>query len=222
MTDSIRVLVVDDHIVVRKGIRALLATEADIDVVGEACNGCLAVGEAIRLQPDVILMDVVMPQMDGIEATRQILSMQPNTGILVLTSFDGDDKIFPAIKAGARGYTLKDEDPDELARAIRRVYRGESSLHPAVARKVLHQLANPAVHSPPLEPLTDREIEVLRLVAHGASNHHISAVLQISEATVRKHVSNIQSKLQLTSRTQVALYALREGITSLNDEDAIV
>jgi two-component system, NarL family, response regulator LiaR len=219
MTNPIRVLVVDDHLVVRKGIRALLATEPDIEVVGEARDGAEAVVEAARLQPDVILMDLVMPQMDGIVAIERIMADQPSARILVLTSFDADDKVFPAIRAGALGYTLKDFGPAELVRAIQRVYRGDSSLHPTIARKVLHELAHPPARPPTSEPLTEREVRVLRLVAHGESNLQIAAALGISEATVRTHVSNILSKLHLASRTQAALHALREGLASLHDED---
>ena len=216
----IRVLVVDDHVVVRKGIRALLATEPGIEVVGEASDGEEAVVEAARLLPDVIVMDLVMPQMDGIAAIQQILAGRPDASILVLTSFDADDKVFPAIKAGALGYTLKDSGPAELVRAILQVHRGEYSLHPAIARKVLHELMHPPERPPTSDPLTEREVEVLRLVAHGQSNIEIAEALRISEATVRKHVSNICSKLQLASRTQAALYALREGLTSLDDDGA--
>lgn len=216
MTGPIRVLVVDDHLVVRTGIRALLGLEPDIDVVGEGRDGAEAVAEAKRLEPDVILMDLVMPQMDGIAAIEQIMAQQPAARILVLTSFEADDKIFPAIRAGALGYTLKDFGPGELVRAIQRVYRGESSLHPAIARRVLQELARPPHQPPAGEPLTEREVEVLRLVAHGESNQAIAAVLEISTTTVSKHVSNILSKLHLASRTQAALYALREGLASLN------
>lgn len=219
MSDSIHVLVVDDHVVVRKGIRALLATEPDIKVVGEAGDGAQAVAEASRLRPNVILMDIVMPQMDGIEAIQRILANQPQACILVLTSFDAEDKVFPAIKAGALGYTLKDSGPAELVRAIQRVHRGESSLHPSIACKVLQELAHPAERPPTSDPLTEREVEVLCLVAHGQSDQQIAAVLKISEATVRKHMSNIRSKLHLASRTQAALYALREGLTSLDEEN---
>jgi NarL family two-component system response regulator LiaR len=219
MTSSIRVLVVDDHMVVRKGIRALLATEPDIEVVGEAADGAKAIAEAAQLWPDVILMDLVMPQIDGITAIRQILAAQPDTRILVLTSFVADDKVFPAIRAGALGYLLKDSGPVELTSAIRQVYGGEPSLHPAIARKVLQELAHPPERPPTAEPLTDREVEVLQAVAHGESNQQIAVTLGISEATVRKHVSNILGKLHLASRTQVALYALREGFISLNSKD---
>src|SRR5690349_2667415 len=140
MTDLIRVLVVDDHLVVRAGIRGLLTTEPGIEVVGEASNGAEAVAQAARLGPDVILMDLVMPQMDGITAIEHIIASQPSARILVLTSFDADDKVFPAIRAGALGYTLKDFGPAELVRAIQRVHRGDSSLHPTIARKVLQEL----------------------------------------------------------------------------------
>ncbi|HEY0605327.1 MAG TPA: response regulator transcription factor [Herpetosiphonaceae bacterium] len=219
MTAPIRVLIADDHLVVRTGIRALLALEPEIEVVGEARNGREAVAEALRLQPDVILMDLVMPELDGIAAIERILSNQPRARILVLTSFEADDKVFPAIRAGALGYTLKDFGPADLVRAIQRVHRGESSLHPTVARRVLQELAHPPQHPPTAEPLTEREVEVLRLVAHGESNHEIAAALGIGEGTVRVHVSNILSKLHLASRTQAALYALREGLASLGDGD---
>jgi two-component system, NarL family, response regulator LiaR len=218
MTRSMRLLIVDDHLVVRSGIRALLAPEPNIEIVGEACDGAEAVAESRRLQPDVILMDLVMPQLDGIAAIQQIVAAQPAARILVLTSFEADDKVFPAIRAGALGYTLKDFGPAELVRAIQRVYRGESSLHPAIARKVLYELAHPPQHPPTAEPLTEREVAVLRLVAHGQSNQQIAAALGIGEGTVRVHVSNILGKLHLASRTQAALYALREGLASLGDE----
>lgn len=218
MSTTIRVLIVDDHLVVRTGIRALLATEPEITVVGEAGDGAGAISEATRLQPDVILMDLVMPGLDGITAIEQILADQPAARILVLTSFESDDKVFPAIRAGALGYTLKDFGPGELVRAIQRVYRGDSSLHPTIARKVLHELAHPPRRPPTTEPLTEREVEVLRLVAGGESNQEIARALRIGEGTVRRHVSAILSKLRLASRTQAALYALREGLASLNDE----
>jgi NarL family two-component system response regulator LiaR len=216
MTDPIRVLVVDDHIVVRKGVRALLATEADIEVIGEAADGAEAIATAARLRPDVILMDLVMPQTDGITAIQRILADQPEARILVLTSFDADDKVFPAIRAGAVGYAMKVATPAELVRAIRRVYAGGSSLTPAIARKVLQELAQPQRQPATSEPLSEREVEVLRLVAQGESNRQIGAALCISEATVRKHVSNVLIKLNLESRIQAALYALREGLASLD------
>jgi two-component system, NarL family, response regulator LiaR len=214
---AIRVLIADDHSIVRRGVRALLATEADIEVVGEAENGREAVTMAEELRPDVILMDLVMPEMDGIEATRLIATRQPASRILVLTSFSTDDKVFPAIKAGALGYLLKDSGPDELVRAVRQVSKGEASLHPAIARKVLQELAHPAGHQPTQDPLTERELEVLKLVAQGMDNQEIADRLVITEATARTHVSNILSKLHLASRTQAALYALREGLATLDD-----
>ena len=219
MGSAIRVLIADDHAIVRKGIRALLATEPDVEVVGEAENGQEAVTAAQELQPDVILMDLMMPEMDGIEATRCITADHPEARILVLTSFAADDKVFPAIKAGALGYLLKDSGPEELVDAIRQVYQGESSLHPTIARKLLSELSGPSERPPTAEPLTEREVEVLRLVARGGSNREIAEALVISEATVRTHVSNILSKLHLASRTQAALYALREGLASLDDTD---
>jgi len=219
MTSAIRVLVADDHAIVRKGIRALLATEPDIEVVGEAEDGREAVDEVEKLRPDVILMDLVMPKMDGIEAIRRITARQPEARILVLTSFAADDKVFPAIKGGALGYLLKDSGPEELVQAIHQVYRGESSLHPTIARKLLQELSHPSERPPAPELLTEREVEVLQLVARGGSNQKIAEQLVISEATVRTHVSNILGKLHLASRTQAALYALREGLASLDDAE---
>jgi NarL family two-component system response regulator LiaR len=218
----IRVLIADDHAIVRKGLCALLATEPDIEVIGEAQDGHEVIAEAQELRPDVILMDLVMPRMDGLEATRHITAHQPEVGVLVLTSFASDDKVFPAIQAGARGYLLKDSGPEELVQAIQQVYRGESSLHPTIARRLLQELAYPLESASGTNPLTERELQVLRLVAQGWSNQEIADRLAISEATVRTHVSNILSKLKLCSRTQAALYALREGLASLHDVDAII
>jgi len=209
---SVRVLIVDDHAIVRKGIRALLSEAGGFEVVGEAGSGQEAVLRAQETHPDVILMDVLMPGMDGIEATRQITSRQPKTRILVLTSFAADNKVFPAIKAGALGYLLKDSSPEELVRAIRQVHRGEPSLHPAIARKLLQEIAHPAALQPAPEALTDREMMVLRLIAQGLSNQEIADQLAVSEPTVRAHVSHILGKLHLASRTQAALYAVREGL----------
>ena len=212
--DRIRVLVVDDHAIVRKGICALLATEQGIEVVGEAKEGQEAVSKTLRLRPEVVLMDLVMPGMDGLEAIRHILADQPEVRILVLTSFAGDEKVFAAIRAGALGYLLKDSGPEELVQAIKQVHGGQSSLHPAIARRLLQELAHGSGRAK-AETLTEREIEVLRLVAKGQSNDEIARQLAISEATVRTHVSNILAKLSLDSRTQAALYALREGLASL-------
>lgn len=216
----ITLLIADDHAIVRKGIKALLATEPDFVVIGEAEHGADAVAAARRLKPDVILMDLVMPVMDGIEAIKRIRADIPDARILVLTSFDTDERVFPAIKAGALGYLLKDSEPEDLARAVRQVARGESSLHPAIARKVLAELrqsAERAPQAPPGETLTEREVAVLRLVAQGLSNAEIAQRLVISEATTRGHVSSILSKLHLASRTQAALYAVRTGLAPLDD-----
>ena len=220
MTGPIRVFIAEDHTIVRKGLRALLTTEVGIAVVGEAADGGEAVAGVARLRPDVTLMDLMMPEIDGIEAIRRITAVQPDARILVLTSFATDDKVFPAIKAGARGYLLKDSGPDDLVLAIRQVHRGEASLHPRIARKLLQELADPTERPPTANPLTAREVEVLRLVARGHANQRIADALSLSEATVRSHVSTILGKLHLASRTQAALYALREGLAALDDRDA--
>ena len=207
----VRVLITDDHAIVRKGIRALLATESDIEVVGEACDGAEALAQAQALTPDVILMDLVMPRLDGIEASRAITAKLPGARILVLTSFAADDKVFPAIKAGALGYLLKDSGPDQLVEAIHQVFRGEPSLDPAIARKVLSELSHPPKTTLTAEPLTGREVGVLRLVAQGRSNKEIAEQLVITEMTVRTHVSNILSKLHLASRTQAGPLCAARG-----------
>ncbi|MBN1642777.1 MAG: response regulator transcription factor [Anaerolineae bacterium] len=216
--EEIRVLVVDDHAIVRKGICALLATEPQIAAVGEAANGQEAIDQARLLQPDVILMDIVMPEMDGLEAIRRISEQMPEIRILVLTSFASVDMVLPAIKAGALGYLLKDSGPQELVQAIRQVQGGNSSLHPAIARKLLDEISQPSAHGPEEDALTDREVTVLKLVAQGFSNRDIAHELTVSEATVRTHVSHILAKLELSSRTQAALYALRRGLVSLYDD----
>lgn len=214
-TNPIRVLVVDDHAIIRKGIKAVLELVPDMELAGEAKNGLEAIQLDATLHPDVTLMDLVMPDMDGIEAIRQIKLKRAGARILVLTTFAGEELVFPAIKAGALGYHLKDSNPEALVEAIREVHRGESSLHPVIARKVLSEISSPPSHQPTTEPLTPRELEVLQLVAQGFENREIAEKLFISEATARTHVSNIMSKLHLASRTQAALYALKEGIASL-------
>jgi NarL family two-component system response regulator LiaR len=213
----IRVLVVDDHVIVREGICLLLGQVEGIEVVGEAGNGQQAVAQAATLKPDVILMDLIMPGMDGIEATRHIIATREDARVLVLTSYAGDDKVIPAIEAGARGFLLKDSSPADLIRAIRHVHEGRSSLDPAIASQLLLELKRPAKPPPAPDPLTERELEVLRLVATGLSNSEIAAQLVITEATVRSHMSNILSKLHLTNRVQATLYALQEGIISLDE-----
>jgi len=215
--ETIRVLVVDDHTIIRKGIRAVLDLVPDVVLVGEAENGIQAVKLEAELNPDVILMDLMMPEMDGIACIKQIKTQRPRARILVLTNFAGEDMIFPAIKAGALGYHLKDSSPETLVEAIREVHRGESSLHPVIARKVLSEISSPPEHPPTTEPLTPRELEVLHLIAQGFENREIAEKLVISEATARTHVSNIMGKLHLASRTQAALYALKEGIASLTE-----
>jgi NarL family two-component system response regulator LiaR len=216
---SIEVFIADDHLIVREGIKALLSTEEGIDVIGDAGDGKRAVDEVARLKPDVILMDLLMPGMDGIEAIGHIKNNQPDARILVLTSFATDDKVFPALQAGALGFLLKDSSPEMLVDGIRQVYHGESWLHPKIARKVLQELTKPKDEKTGANQLTDRELEVLRLLAQGYSNQDIADQLVLSEATVRTHVSHILSKLHLTSRTQAALYALREGLANLDDKE---
>ena len=223
MNERIHILVVDDHPVVRKGIVAMLEVEADLEVVGECSNGQEAIQQALYLRPDVILMDLVMPRVDGIEAIRAIKQDNPDARILVLTSFGTADKIFPSLNAGAAGYLLKDSDPGELLTAIHKVFAGEGWLHPAITRQVLSQLnqqaapAQPAVRAhAPEDDLTDREMEVLRYIAQGLSNQEIARLMTVSEATVHSHVSKVLTKLDLNSRTQAALYALRKGIATLD------
>jgi NarL family two-component system response regulator LiaR len=217
MGDLIRVLVVDDHPVVRRGIRSLLAEEADIEVIGEAVNGIQALEQAEKLRPDVILMDLVMPEMNGIEAIQHITASHPEARILVMTSFAADDKVFPSIKAGALGYLLKDSDPEDMVRMIHQVYRGELSIHPTIARKVIQELNRPPEEPLTPEPLTEREVEILQLLAQGVENKEIARRLYLREATVRTHVSNILGKLQLANRVQATLYALRKGLANLEN-----
>jgi NarL family two-component system response regulator LiaR len=218
MPDLIRVLIVDDHPVVRKGMTTLLAGEEDIDIVGEASNGKQALDQVEKLHPDVILMDLVMPEMDGIEAIQRISSQYPEIRILVMTSFTADEKVFPSIKAGALGYLLKDSDPEDMIRMIHQVYRGELSLHPMIARKVIQELNRPADQALTTEPLTEREVEILQLIAQGLNNQEIADRLNLKDATVRTHVSNILGKLHLANRVQATLYALRKGLTSLDKQ----
>jgi two-component system, NarL family, response regulator LiaR len=219
MAEAIRVLVVDDHAIVREGLRWLISTEPGIDLAGEAADGLEAVEKSRELRPDVILMDLVMPRMDGITAIAGIKAVLPEARVLVLTSFADDERVFPAIKAGALGYLLKDALPQTLLRAIRDVHAGTPSMHPLVARRLIQELQRPSHLPPTREPLTEREMEVLRLVARGLSNEEIAAQLFIGERTARTHVSNILSKLHLANRTQAALYALREGLAQLSRDE---
>lgn len=216
MAYDIQILIVDDHAIVREGQRALIETEAGLQVLGEAKNGDEAVEMARVLQPDVILMDLQMPGKDGIEAIKEIKTENPDAHILVLTSFSEDEKVYTAIKAGAMGYLLKDSSPQEILTAIREVYRGEMSMHPSIGNKLMRELQRPSDLPPTEEPLTEREGEVLKLVAQGLPNGEIAEKLVVSERTVRTHVTNILGKLHLANRTQAALYALREGLADLD------
>jgi two-component system, NarL family, response regulator LiaR len=210
--ERITVLIADDHPVVRQGLRTFLELLDDIEIAGEAGNGAEAVALTERLVPDVVLMDLVMPDVDGIEATRRIRDLSPTTKVIVLTSFAEDDKIFPSIQAGAAGYLLKDAEPQELAEGIRSVHRGEGLLHPRIAARVMRELEEPKADQ---QLLTDRELDVLRLLAKGLSNKRIALELVVSEKTVKTHVSNILAKLHLADRTQAALYAVRERLVEL-------
>jgi two-component system, NarL family, response regulator LiaR len=215
MAETIRILIADDHAIVRKGLQTLIASEAGMEIVGEAADGVAVVQQARALQPDVILLDMMMPRQSGLEAITEIKQHNPEARILVLTSFAEDDKVFPAMKAGALGYLLKDSDPDQLLQAINDVYRGEPSLHPSIALKLMRELNQPSALPPTEEPLTEREVEVVKLVARGLTNQEIAAALVISERTVGNHIGNILGKLHLANRTQAALYALRQGLASL-------
>jgi len=213
----IRVLLADDHAVVREGLSSLIRLKPDMEVVGEAADGVEVVELAHQLTPDVILMDMKMPRQNGLEAIQQLKREESPARILVLSSFAENDDIFPTIKAGASGYLLKDSSPQQLIAAIRDVHRGESSLHPTIARKLMGEFSTPSANEPSMQtPLTDREIDVLKLVAQGYANQEIAEKLSVSERTVGKHVSNILEKLHLANRTQAALYALREGYATLN------
>ncbi|MBN1815666.1 MAG: response regulator transcription factor [Anaerolineae bacterium] len=218
MTETIRILIADDHTIVRKGLRTLIASEDGMEVVGEAGDGIEAVARALTLQPDVILMDMVMPRQTGLEAIQKLQEEDCTSRILVLTSFAEDEQVFPAIKAGALGYLLKDASPDELLQAIYDVYRGEPSLDPAIALKLMRELGRPAELPPAEDPLTAREVEVLRLVARGMTNGEIAEALVISERTVANHLGSILGKLHLANRVQAALWAVREGVASLSRE----
>jgi NarL family two-component system response regulator LiaR len=223
--DKIRVLIVDDHAVVRQGLRTFLDLQGDvawlpIEVVGEAANGVEAVELARQLQPDIVLLDLVMPEMDGIAATSRIIQNCPQTQVIILTSFGEQDRVIPAIRAGAQSYLLKDIPPDDLVQAVRQAYRGQVQLHPEVAKSLMTAIAEDEsasvgqVAKPALSDLTERELEVLLLIANGLSNNKIAKKLIISEKTVKSHVSSILSKLHLEDRTQAAIYALKHNLDS--------
>ncbi len=213
MTTPITVLLVDDHEVVRRGVGAYLETLPDIEVVGEATSGDEAVEMVKELIPDVVLMDLIMPGMDGVESTRRVKAVSPRTQVVVLTSYHEDVHIFPALKAGAISYILKDMKMEKLVEAIHRAVQGEVTLHPRVASRVLQNIRGESVEDQQLfSELTERELSVLKLIANGLSNSQIAEKLIISENTVKGHVSNILSKLHLVDRTQVAVYAWQQGI----------
>jgi NarL family two-component system response regulator LiaR len=219
---KIRVLIVDDHAVVRQGLRMFIEMQKDMEVVGEGTNGIEAVELATRLNPDVILLDLIMPQMDGVEATRRILESTPHSRVLILTSFGEDDKVFPAIRAGAQGYLLKDIQPSELVKAVRETFQGKTQLHPDIAHRLMTAVSGSAPpqnekQASPLEELqilTEREREVLDWIAHGLSNREIAEKMVISEKTVKTHVSNLLDKLDLEDRTRAAIWALKHGLGS--------
>jgi two-component system, NarL family, response regulator LiaR len=211
----IRVLIADDHAVVRQGLRTFLDLQADIDVVGEASDGEEAVAAAAEHAPDVILLDLVMPELDGIGALRRLREAAPAARVIVLTSFGEDERLFAALRAGAVGFLLKDVEPPELVRAIRTAHAGQSPLSPAVAARVVEELASGGgAGRSAADELTPRELEVLCLIARGRSNKRIALELGVAEKTVKTHVSHVLAKLGLSDRTQAALYAVREGLVS--------
>ena len=216
----IRILIADDHTVIREGLAAIIATQPDLVVVGEAGDGIEAVKKAEELRPEVILMDLMMPRKDGLAAIREIRENDATARILVLTSFADDEQVFPAIKSGALGYLLKDVSREQLVQAIRDVACGQAALHPQIALKVMRELSQPSDLPPTEEPLTEREMETLRLIARGLTNQAIGDALRIHERTVTKYVSGILAKIHLSNRTQAALYALRQGLATLDDDSA--
>ena len=213
MSTAVTVLIVDDHAVVRSGIRGFLEAQPDLEVLGEAASGAEGVKLAAELVPDVVLMDLAMPEMDGVEATRRIRDASPRTRVVVLTSFHDDAHIFPAIRAGALSYQLKDISPDELAQTVRLAAHGEAVLNPRVASRLVQEMAGERMpQSNPLADLSNRELEVLKLIAEGLSNAEIAERLVLSQKTVKGHVSNILGKLHLADRTQAAILAWRQGM----------
>ena len=216
MSKTIKVLICDDHAIVRIGLRFLIGANPGMQIAGEAVDGEEAVVMANKLNPDVIIMDLIMPRKDGVKTIAEIKNNNHDTRILVLTSFSDDKYVFSAIKAGANGYLLKDSSPEEILQAINDVYQGKSSLHPVIAQKVIQQMHQPTDNQATNDPLSAREVEVLKNVAQGMSNQKIAQTLEIKEGTVRIHVGNILNKLQLSNRTQAALYALREGFSELD------
>jgi len=215
---TIKILIVDDHAIIRKGIISLLDTDKTIQVIGEAEDGNTAIEQYMIKKPDVVLLDLVMPNIGGIEVIRTVLEADPGAKFIVLTSFASDDQVFSAIKSGALGYLIKDTDPDDLITAIHQVHRGESYLSSVIARKVIQEIFESDNKPVIADPLTKREVEVLQVLAKGKKNKDIAELLSISDTTVRKHVSNILAKLHLASRTEAALYAIKEGLSNMEDE----
>lgn len=217
---KIGVLLVDDHVVVRQGLRMFIEMQKDMEVIGEGSNGLEAVELSARLKPDVILLDLLMPEMDGVNATRMIMERDPHSRVLILTSFGEDDNVLPAIRAGAQGYLLKDIQPGELVHAIRETYQGKAQLHPDVARRLMMAVSsgapvreiNPTALPEELQVLTEREREVLEQIARGLTNREIAETMVISEKTVKTHVSNLLDKLGLEDRTRAAIWALKHGM----------
>lgn len=217
----IQVLIVDDHTMVRKGIKALLSEYPDISVVGEAANGVKAIELTESLKPDVVLIDLAMPVMDGIEAIKRITATHQGQRIIVLTSYTGDDKLFPAISAGALGYVLKDAQPEELVQSIRQVYVGEPALDPTTAWRILRGMSSGESPKPSTEELSERETEVLRLLTKGKTDREIAKQLVLTDVTIRTHISRILSKLGLKNRVQAALYGIRSGLVSLDETNEV-
>ena len=213
--DTIRILIVDDHTVVRDGLSAMLGREDDFEVVGEAQNGLEGVEKAVLLKPDVVLMDLRMPEIDGVEAMRRIREQQPEINFLVLTTFDTDEYIYDAIEAGAKGFLLKDASREELFKAVRAVSRGDSLIDPSVAARVLNRFAQLSRESAPQELLSERERQVLDLLAKGSANKEIAASLSLSESTIKTHVANIFQKLEVNDRTSAVTQALQRGIIKM-------
>ena len=214
----IRILITDDHAVVREGLSSFISLELDMEIVAEASDGIEAVEKALLLEPDIILMDIVMPQQTGIEALQQLKEAGNPAKVIVLTSFAEYEQIYLAIKAGAMGYLLKDSTPEQLVQAIRDVYQGQTSLSPVIARMLIDEIKKESELPLSEDPLTDREVQVLKLVAQGHTNRDIAERLVVSEGTVGTHISNILEKLHLANRTQAALYALRRGMVDLEPE----
>ena len=210
--EPIKILIADDHPLIRQGLRVIIDTQPDLELVGEASNGEQAVQQALTLHPDIVIMDLQMPVKDGLAATREIAQADPQAQVLVLTSFPDDENVYAAIKAGAMGFLLKDSSAEYLLDAIRTVARGESVLHPTIARKLMQEIKQPPKLPPTTEPLTPREVEVLGCLTRGMANQQIANELSVSVRTVTTHVRNILDKLHLANRTQAALYALDKGI----------